>query len=97
MGLTLPVQLDADSTHPVDWRIAGDDCRLRPANAYATFSLYLGSPPLHVSTSGLYLHSPASEGMWMEALVRSTPGKVCTRLISAPDFPLLPPQNKKGE
>ncbi len=30
------------------------------------FSSYLGSPRLSL-TSGLYLHSPALEGLWMEA------------------------------
>jgi hypothetical protein len=33
--------------------------------------------------SGLYLHSPALEGMWMGALREHT-GKVCLRLTSAP-------------
>jgi predicted enzyme related to lactoylglutathione lyase len=38
---------------------------------------YLGSPRLN-ATSGLYLHSPALEGLWMEAY-RSTLGKLCLR------------------
>jgi hypothetical protein len=39
---------------------------LHPISAYAKLLSYLGSPRSK-RTSGLYLHSPASEGMWMEA------------------------------
>ena len=36
------------------------------------FFSYLGSPRFGTKMSGLYLHSPASEGMWMEAHQKHT-------------------------
>jgi hypothetical protein len=37
---------------------------------------YLASLRAGTKMSGLYLHSPASEGMWMGAQIRSTPDQV---------------------
>src|SRR5580658_2520015 len=50
--------------------------QLRLGLASATFFSYLASPRAGTKMSGLYLHSPASEGMWMGAHFRSTPDQV---------------------
>jgi hypothetical protein len=52
---------------------------LNAAVTSAKFISYLASPRAGTKMSGLYLHSPASEGMWMGALQKHT-GKVCLRL-----------------
>jgi predicted enzyme related to lactoylglutathione lyase len=46
--------------------------------AFATFVSYLGSPR-RTLTSGLYLHSPALEGLWMEAYQSTWGGCACAK------------------
>ena len=89
----------ASTTQPetrIDWMVNG--CAVKPWNhpfksgcnvtfVCATFPSYLGSP-LTFLDGGLYLHSPASEGMWMEAY-QSTSGSVPVSPVRITQSPFL--------